>query len=492
MAVCSASRASLSVAGSVRRLVAISVGKAARIGARRLGKGNGTTVPGIVTLAIDPGALAGLVAEIPRGAVLVTGSNGKGTTCRMLAQVMRASGLHPVINAEGANQRAGLAATMVAQSAASGHLPEDPRAIGLFEVDEGSFPEILPQVSHPKAVVFTNLFRDQLDRYLEPAYIKALLERAMRKLPSDTALVLNADDPRVAFLASDLANPRLYYGIEDPQLGRSEADPTSDFPRCPRCAGELAYTCVYYAHLGHWACANCGLTRPQPEVRLTKAELTGSSSTHLQLATTGAETMLDIPLPGLYNAYNAVAAAAAAAACQLPELSLTAIEQVTAGFLRMEKVHVAGHDVYLALAKNANGYTEVLRAVLSDGQPRRMLLGLNDYPGKQPDTSWIWDVDFGPLSGLMPAPVVSGNRAADLAVRLKYAGWCGPGPGGDLAVEPDPVRAFQLALASARAGEPIWVVSTSVVLWRVRRWLVQQGYVRELWREQSGAARWQA
>src|SRR5208282_3942378 len=132
-----------------------------------------------------PGALAGLLAEIPRGAVLVTGSNGKGTTCRMLAQVMRAAGLHPVINAEGANQRAGLATTMVARANVTGHLPSDADAIGLFEVDEGSFPEILPQVSRPKAVVFTNIFRDQLDRYLEPAYVTALLERAIRNLPAD-------------------------------------------------------------------------------------------------------------------------------------------------------------------------------------------------------------------------------------------------------------------------------------------------------------------
>jgi UDP-N-acetylmuramyl tripeptide synthase len=486
MTVSTAAGARLGVAGAARRTLAVSAGKAVRGGTRRLSRGNGTTAPGVVTLAIDPGALAGLLAEIPRGAVLVTGSNGKGTTCRMLAQVMRAAGLHPVINAEGANQRAGLATTMVARANVTGHLPSDADAIGLFEVDEGSFPEILPQVSRPKAVVFTNIFRDQLDRYLEPAYVTALLERAIRILPADTALVLNADDPRVALVAADLSNPRLYFGIEDPELSRGGADPTSDFPRCPRCNGELTYTCVYYAHLGLWACDSCGLTRPQPQVRLTKADLTGPSSAHLQVVTPTTETLLDIPLPGLYNAYNALAAAAAASACQLPDRSLPAMEKITAGFFRMEKVRVAGHDVHLTLAKNANSYTEVLRAVLGDGQPKRVLLGLNDYPGKQPDTSWIWDVDFAPLAGLMPAPVVSGNRAADLAVRLKYAGWATGEPETELVIEPDPVRAFQTALGRLPAGQPIWVVSTSVVLWEIRRWLVQQGYLEELWREQAG------
>jgi len=469
----------------------VSAGKAARSGIRRLGRGNGTAIPGLVTLAIDPKALASLVAEIPRGTTMVTGSNGKGTTCRMLAQVMRAAGLHPVLNQEGSNQRSGLATAMVARAAPTGHLPADGQAIGLFEVDEGSFPEILPHVGRPRAVVVTNIFRDQLDRYFEPAYIKALLERAMQDLPADTTLVLNADDPRVAYLAPDLPNPRLYFGMSDTELSRASADPTSDSPRCPRCAGELAYECIFYAHLGHWACAACGLARPEPDVRGTKIDLIGSSSTRLQVMTPTADTVLEIPLPGLYNAYNALAAVTAATEGRLPDWSFSAIETVTAGSFRMERVQVTGHDVYLALAKNANGYTEVLRAVLGDGEPKRMLLGLNDCPGKQPDTSWIWDVDFDALTGLVPAPVVSGNRAADLAVRLKYAGWLG-GPGRDrrygqdVVIEPDPVRAFQAAIAATPPGQPLWIVSTSIVLMAIRRWLRQQGYVRELWREQSG------
>jgi lipid II isoglutaminyl synthase (glutamine-hydrolysing) len=482
-------RARPGLAAAARRALAVSMGKAARGGARRLGRGNGTALPGVVTLTIDPGALSGLVAEISRGAVMVTGSNGKGTTCRMLAQVMRAAGLHPVLNTEGSNQRSGLATTMVAHSGLTGHLPADAQAIGLFEVDEGSFPEIMRQVVTPRALVFTNIFRDQLDRYFEPAYIKALLERSMRDLPADATLVLNADDPRVACLAPDLPNPRLYFGIEDVELGRDAADPTSDFPRCPGCDGELTYSCVYYAHLGHWACRSCGLARPRPQVSATKIGLAGPSSTLLQVVTPVADTVLELPLPGLYNAYNALAAVAAASQCELPEHSFAAIERITAGSLRMEKIQVAGHDIFLALAKNANGYTEVLRAILGDRQPKRMLLGLNDYPGKQPDTSWIWDVDFDSLTGLVPAPVLCGNRAADLAVRLKYAGWLGSGEQAALAVEPDPVRAFQIALARTPAGEPLWVVSTSVVLSKLRRWLRQQGYVRELWREQSGAAR---
>ncbi len=466
---------------SARRAFAVSVGKVVRDGSRRLGKGNGSAVPGAVALAIDPGMLAGLASEIPQGAVLVTGSNGKGTTCRLLAGAMRAAGLHPILNREGSNQLSGLATTLVASSGRSGHLPDDDRAIGLFEVDEGSFPGIVGQIGRPRALVFTNVFRDQLDRYLEPAYLTSMLERAMRELPADTTLVLNADDPRVAYLAPDLDNPRLYFGLQDMGLARDGTDPTSDFPRCPRCDSELVYRCVFYAHLGHWSCHHCGLARPQPQVRLTKVDLLGSASSRVQAVTPAAEMLLEIPLPGLYNAYNAAAALAAATACQLPDRAFLAIERVTPSSLRMERIEVAGRDVYLTLAKNANGYTEVLRAVLGDGQPRRIMLGLNDCEGKQPDTSWIWDVDFESVCGLIPSPVVTGNRAYDLTVRLKYAGWLGGTKEATLTTEPDPVRAFQLALARTPAGEPLWLVSTSIVLQQVRRWLRQHGFVREVW-----------
>jgi lipid II isoglutaminyl synthase (glutamine-hydrolysing) len=467
-------------AASGRRALAVAVGKAARGTVRRLGRSNGTAVPGLAALAIEPRLLASLAAEIRRGSVIVTGTNGKGTTCRMLAEVMRAGGLHPILNAEGANQPTGLATTLLAHAGRSGRLPADDDAIGLFEVDEGSLPEILPQV-RPAVVVFTNIFRDQMDRYLELEYLTRRWEQSLRSLPADTTLVVNADDPRLAYLGGDLKNPRVWYGLTDVAHRRSEADPTSDFPRCPRCTGELAYGSVFYAHLGHWRCARCGLGRPEPQVRAAKIDLVGPGSSRIQVLAPAGEAVLEIPLPGLYNAYNAVAAIAAATAIQLPAGAFPAVQDVTTGFFRMERVQIGGRDVHLALAKNPNGYTEVLRALLGDGRPKHLLLALNDRASDQePDVSWIWDVDFESLRGLVPAAVLSGNRAADLAVRLKYARWAGAGTAG-IAVEPDPVRALQLALERTPAGQPLWVVSTYQALWQLRGWLRRQGLVNALW-----------
>jgi UDP-N-acetylmuramyl tripeptide synthase len=457
------------------------VGKAARGTVRRLGRGGGTAIPGRAALAIDARLLAGLTAEISRGAVIVTGTNGKGTTCRMLAGMMQASGLHPILNHEGSNQPAGLASTLLAHASASGHLPADDQSIGVFEVDEGSLPEILAQVN-PAAAVFTNIFRDQMDRYLELDYLTRRLEHGLLGLPADATLVLNADDPRLAYLGPELTNRRVWYGLEDVGHRRSGIDHTSDFPRCPRCAGELRYSCVFYAHLGHWECGACGLARPAPQVQVVQADLAGADSSRLQVVAPGTEAVLEVPLPGLYNAYNAVAAAAAATACQLPSGALTAVDDVTGGCFRMERVSVDGHEVHLALAKNLNGFTEVLRAVLGDGQPRHLMLGLGDHAGQQePDVSWIWDVDFESLRGLVPSAVLSGNRASDLAVRLKYARWTGPGGQTAVTVEPDPVRAFRLAVSRAPEGRPVWVVSTEPVLRQLREWLRRRGHVGKVW-----------
>jgi UDP-N-acetylmuramyl tripeptide synthase len=481
-------------AAIARRALAMSAGHAARSGIRWLGQGSGSALPGALALAIDPGLLGGLAARIPRGAVLVTGSNGKGTTCRMLAEIMRAAGLVPVANYEGSNQLAGVTTALLATAGRPG---PGQHAIGLLEVDEGSCPAILPQISRAAAVVITNLFRDQLDRYLEPEYVRSLVERSLRRLPAGTTLVLNADDPRLAHLAPELPNPRLYFGLADTTAARSAADPTSDCPRCPRCGGELRYDCVFYAHLGHWACAGCGLARPVPQVEATKIDLLGPGSSRLQVTAPETESVLDVPLPGLYNAYNALAAAAAAAACGLPGRTAAAIEKVTAGCLRMERIAVPGHDVYLALAKNANGYTEVLRALLGDGQPRRLVLGLNDCEGKQPDLSWIWDVDFEPLRGLVPVAAATGNRAAEVAVRLKYAGWLADGTDipvvapTSLATEPDPVRALQYVLDRTPVGQPVWVISTSIVLAGLRDWLRGRGYAGEPWQGEGGRG-WQS
>ena len=198
-----------------------------------------------VALCLGKAAHGGGRHEIRPRSVLVTGSSGKGTTCRMLAQLMSAAGLHPLLATDDAPNRSGVAATMVAHAAATRRMRSDPQAIGLFEVDVRSLPDVVRHVPEPTILVITNIFRGRPDSAVEAAKVTALLKHAMRALPATTTLILNADDPRVADLAAGLPNPRLYFGMSDPLRGRVRPDPTADIPRCPRCRGELSYAlCV--------------------------------------------------------------------------------------------------------------------------------------------------------------------------------------------------------------------------------------------------------
>jgi lipid II isoglutaminyl synthase (glutamine-hydrolysing) len=393
------------------------------------------------------------------GSILVTGSSGKGTTVRMVAEVLRAARLQP---------------------------------IRLAEVDAAVLPQVVRRGGKPAVLVCTNILGGRPDNGTSGARRDAMLARAIASLPASTTLILNADDPRVVELAMDTPHPRVYFGISDQVHARVRPDPTADDRCCPRCGDRLSYGRVYYAHLGDWACGGCGLSRPEPDVSIRKIVMAGSSSSRIHVAANSSSAVLEVPLPGMYNVYNALAALTVATHLDLPAWSLRAIENVSAGPMRMERTRVAGHDVYLSVAANATGYTEVLRAILGDAEPRRMMLGLSArrHPGQ--DISWIWDVDFESLAGLVPAPIVCGNRAADIGVRLKYAGWLGDGreqghPASGR-VEPDPVRAIRRAIGEAPPGQPLWIVSTATPLAEIRRWLYHHAGDANLDAEESRQA----
>jgi len=452
---------------------AVLAAKGASFLLRRLGLGGGTALPGLLALRLDPALLPRLAAGLGQGALLVTGTNGKTTTARLLAGMARAAGLRPVANAAGSNLVRGIAAALSQAAGPDGRLGEGARSLGLFEVDEATLPEAARLLS-PRAVVLLNLFRDQLDRYGEVDYVASLWRGAVATLPPAAVLVLNADDPTLASLAQEARGPVLLYGLAPGPHCLPAPEHAADARWCPSCAGELAYQAVHYAHLGLWRCPECGLCRPAPHL---EGSLDGDRL--LLRLPDGAQRSLPLPLEGTYAAYDALAAVAAALALGLP---WSAIEEGVAGFGgafgRQERLTVRGRQVQVVLAKNPAGLNQVLRTLCQRPGPLRLALFLNDGLADGRDVSWIWDVDFELLSGRVAWAVASGSRAEDLALRLHYARL-----GAEVTLERRPVAALRLALGRTPPGERLYVLPTYTALLQVREVLARWAGRPRFWEE---------
>jgi UDP-N-acetylmuramyl tripeptide synthase len=461
---------------SVRLAGAVLVGRAASALSRRLGRGGGTVIAGHVVPRLAPDALARLSAALPEGVALVSGTNGKTTTTRLLAEALGAAGRRVVHNRSGANLLTGLLSALVQHTDLLGR----PRATcGVFEVDEATLPHAIPP-TRPRVVVLTNLFRDQLDRYGEVHYVAEIWRRAVAELPPEAVLVLNADDPLVAQLGREHRGPACYYGVEVPALGTPGLPHTADARLCPACSAPLAYDTAFYGHLGHYRCPCCGLTRPTPAVAATAPLQLGPTGTALHVRAPAGPLTLALPLPGLYNVYNALAAIAGALALGVaPATAAQALAGFNAAFGRLERVTVDGRNVALTLVKNPVGFTEVLRTLTADPAPKHLLFAINDLFADGTDVSWLWDVDFEQLAGQVALAVCSGTRAADMALRLKYALI----EEERLIVEPDIARALRTALAHTPAGGTLQALPTYTAMLALREALRRQGAVAAFWED---------
>ena len=440
---------------------------------RGLRRGGGTTLPGDVARFIDPGILTRLVRRLPEGSIVVTGTNGKTTTSALLRHILEAVGQRPVANQAGANLIFGVTAAVInntgwdAGSAAS---------LGLFEIDEASLPRLVDEVS-PRAIVVTNLFRDQLDRYGELETTAAFIRSALTRGPEGTTAVLNGDDPMVAALGDGL--PRVIYaGLDDASLLRPELSHGADAKFCPRCGRAFIFEGVYFGHVGRYRCPTGDFTRPTPQVRATSVRINGMESTRLEVTDGVERVTVQVPLSGLYNAYNVVLAMAGAKAIGISLTSSgTALSSFTPAFGRMEKTVVDGRDAILLLAKNPTGFNEVLRTSIEFGRASSFLIALNDRIADGQDVSWIWDVDFEQLKTVARHIVVSGDRALDLRVRLKYAEI----PPEVIEVVGGWAEALHRAAAATPPGETLFVLPTYTAMLELRAVLTQGGTLQPYW-----------
>jgi lipid II isoglutaminyl synthase (glutamine-hydrolysing) len=459
-----------------RLTAAVAAGRFATLLSRRLGTGGGTTAPGHVVRILDPGALSSIATRLPMGSIVVTGTNGKTTTTRMISTVLRQAGMRLIHNRSGANLITGITAALVNESTLTGMPKAD---VGLFEVDEAAFPAAVKQL-RPRLCVITNLFRDQLDRYGEVDYLARVWREVLQELPSDSTVLLNADDPRVAHLGEGLAARVLYYGLEDPALGVAEVPHAADSRFCLRCGHPYDYRAVFYSHLGHYRCPSCGLARPEPGLRVVESKLLGIEGSRLGVEGPAGRMDLHVKVPGVYNLYNALVAVGAATVMGVDPATISAgIESFSAAFGRVERIQLQGRQLFLALVKNPVGFTEVLSTILQEPGERALVIVINDKFADGTDVSWLWDVDFELLAGRVAFAVVTGIRADDMAVRLKYAG-VDPGR---ITIQNDTDRALQMALERTPEGETLYLLPTYTAMLEVRGRLADRGHILPFWED---------
>jgi UDP-N-acetylmuramyl tripeptide synthase len=472
---------------NLRSVAAIVAGKAAGRASRVLGRGGGTAIAGLVALRIDPGIVGRLVRQAGAGAICVTGTNGKTTTSLMLNRIAREAGLRPLHNRSGSNLMRGVAAMLVEEASLSGAIPDASNRLAILEVDEATLPEIVREVA-PRAIVFTNLFRDQLDRYGEVDTVARAWERALRGSKPQTAnstqqskatLVLNADDPAVAHLGRSYGGAVVYYGVDDASAGGDAVEHASDFRTCLECGNELSYAVTFYGHIGHWRCGSCGNAPPAAGVRATKIAQDVERTAIDTALPDGACMRIELPLAGLYNVYNALAAIAGATAVGLSSNAITrALADFSAAFGRQERFAIDGRDVRVLLGKNPTGLNQVLRTVASEPGEKRFLFFLNDGIADGRDISWIWDADYELMRERCAWALAAGTRAEDLALRLKYAGF-----GDDVPVERDTAAAVQRALEATPSGGTLHVIPTYTAMLEVRELLAKRAGVRRFWED---------
>ncbi|CAA9484369.1 MAG: proposed amino acid ligase found clustered with an amidotransferase [uncultured Solirubrobacterales bacterium] len=440
----------------------LAVARAARRASRALRRG-GTVVPGRVLLRLEPRAIAMLAPRLGRGSVVISATNGKTTTAAMLAAVLQGAGVGLVHNRTGSNMDGGVATAMLDARPGGGEL-------GLFEVDEAWLPAVARDL-RPHTFLLSNLFRDQLDRYGELAVLAERWSEMVDEQSERARLVLNADDPLVADLGRGRPPAQvLYFGVADDSLALPELQHAADSKGCGHCGHAYAYEAAYLAHLGRYACPNCGQRRPEPEVVADRVVLHGMSGSIVHVRTPAGALELELPLPGLYNVYNALAATATAVSLGIPLDRVKAgLEGAQAAFGRVETLEIGGRAVSIMLVKNPAGANEVLRTLALEDGELELWIALNDRVADGRDVSWMWDADFEGVAARIGRVTCSGTRAEEMALRMKYAGVTAP-----IVVDRDLGRSLDAAVA-AGDGRALYALPTYTALLELRGLLADRG-----------------
>ena len=360
----------------------IILGKAVRYAARL--RGGGSALPGLFVEKISPDFIPSTLKQLPKGVVVISGTNGKTTTTKMVVALLESQGLKVFTNRTGSNFVRGVAAALLGDIDMKGKLDADIAVLELDEAHAVKFVELIP----PRYSLLLNVMRDQLDRFGEIDATARMLEKIA--LATTETVVINREDSRVLNIAKNLSVDVHYFGLNDSLLSHFPSD--DDLHGKARKKG----------------------ARPNADVTLKDFNDKGAA-----FSIAGKDFVTPLKLRGVYNIFNSAAALALTRAIT-PEASvnslLGALSTVTPAFGRGEVLTVGNQPLELVLVKNPSGFRLGLQSY--DPKGYATMVAINDNYADGRDMSWLWDVDF---TSLENEPVyVSGIRAYDMALRMQY------------------------------------------------------------------------
>ncbi|MBI2018705.1 DUF1727 domain-containing protein [Candidatus Daviesbacteria bacterium] len=374
----------------MQTFIAVFLGQVISYLSKILRIGGGSAAPGLYALKLDPDIVSKLSSKIPMN-VVVTGTNGKTTTSRMIAHFASKSGIKVIRNHTGSNLERGIASTLINSYS---HILSENIDLGIWELDEAAFNTVAPKLK-PDIIVFLNVFRDQLDRYGEVDTVVKNWCQTLKNLPPKTVVLVNGDDANTAKLSKCFKGVIQKFGVKDFKI-----------------VGESLVHEKEHGNLDYEA---------------KNVKLSGLNGSTFALTIFNIRLTINLPLPGVYHIYDFLAAFAAGLNLSFkPDTMISSLKNFSPAFGRVEKLPFG----YIFLIKNPAGATAVFETVTPNIKKNdRMLFALNDNIADGTDVSWIWDANFELLRNSPraksrgPSLYVSGARAYDLAVRLKYAGF---------------------------------------------------------------------
>lgn len=459
----------------MRYLLAIWFGKFVKLMLRLIGRG-GTALPGLITVFVFKDVLKEFSRKLKFGSVVVTGTNGKTTTSRLLCNILERHGYAVINNRAGSNLERGLVSMFLDVVDLQGRVYAD---VAVLEVDEAELPNVIGNI-YCQEMIVTNFFRDQLDRYGELNALRDLVAKAIREMSAGSKVILNADDPLVCSLKDVVPE-----GVELKYFGLNydfslNFDYAADTRNCVKCRKELSYNKIYLSHLGNYFCTNCGFKRPSLDLSSKNIEIKGVDGSSFDLLFADGEYwQTEIMLPGIFNVYNVMAAVLASKHFEVNmDLVIESLLKFQPVFGRFEKILVGNKEIYLMLSKNPTGFNELLRTILFNGEKLNLLFVLNDNYADGRDISWIWDVDFENLAGKLNWLALSGTRAEEMKMRMKYAG-----VNMDLVGVQKNYKMLLEDVVNAGSGGKVYILCSYTGMLDIRKQMNKNGWVKNFWND---------